>query len=289
MTYVGRFAPSPSGRLHFGSLVCALGSYLRAKSLGGRILLRIEDTDTSRCHPDNTLEIIDELSRLGFVYDGKVRIQTEHLEEYYEQGLKLYESGYAYYCSCTRDSLKRTPCQCVTRPPEFNRIPCALRLRLNERMPAFFYDVLRGYVACQPPLNAPTLIRKDGLVSYNLACVADDLRQGVNEVVRGADLMEVTTTQQYLSFALGAGYVMSYLHLPLVMADDKHKLSKQNHAIPVLDEGNCQEVLLAALRFLGQSTCGISVHDTPRMILNKALSSFDVRRIPLESGGDPLR
>ena len=133
MTYKGRFAPSPSGRLHFGSIVCAVAAFLRAKSQDGLCCLRIEDLDLERCKTGNTKAILDDLNTLGFVFDGEVLIQTQNTKRYLKQGDYLFTNNEAFYCSCTRAQLKQRPCTCSS-----------LHLEKSDNT-ALFYKVKNNY------------------------------------------------------------------------------------------------------------------------------------------------
>lgn len=278
MSYTGRFAPSPSGRLHYGSLICALGSYLVAKHFHGRILLRIEDLDFYRCKKEYTTQIIEELNSLGFEYDEPPYIQSEHTEVYEKAIKALLEKNKAFYCDCTRAKIKETPCTCYQRQQELDLSnPHSVRYRLDG-IENIFDDYLQGKVKTTFNENTLVLKRADGMIAYNLACVVDDIRQGVTQVVRGSDLTDITPAQMCLYKDFNAKDV-SYLHLPLVLEDEKHKLSKQNLAKPVLDLDTKENLLISALEFLGQDISRIYVNSGCKGILNKAIESFDIKRI----------
>lgn len=279
--YIGRFAPSPSGRLHFGSLVAALGSYAVAKINNGKILLRIEDLDFFRCKKEYTSIILKELDEFGFCFDGKPYIQSEHTDVYYKIARKLFDEGKAFYCDCTRSYLKKNSCQCIKkglRGESQNNL--ALRFIIQDSPQEYFEDEIYGQVHSPVALDSLTIIRRDKVISYNLACVVDDIRQQVTQVVRGSDLIDITTTQMCLYKALNTDYI-SYLHLPLAMADEKYKLSKQNRSPAVLDQGTPSQMLIEALTFLNQDTEGLRPQMKPKNILDKALDRFDIKRIPV--------
>ena len=278
MQYTGRFAPSPSGRLHFGSLVCAVGSYLRARSLGGRILLRIEDLDYYRCSAKYTDIIIRELHELGFEYDGEPYIQSEHQDIYLEVAKKLEDKALAYGCSCSRATLRSTGCICKREHFERKR-GLSLRFPLSAYTADSFEDELLGKVSCPIRSKDLTLIRGDNVISYNLACVTDDILQGVTEVVRGSDLCDITTSQLCLYKALNT-QPPHYLHLPLVMENETYKLSKQNRAQPVMTLASPSGLLIMALEFLNQDTRSYSESMKPAEILKKAAGDFTVQSIP---------
>lgn len=252
--YVGRFAPSPSGPLHLGSLVAALGSFLDARANQGRWLVRIEDIDPPREMPGASDAILRTLEAFGLHWDGKVRYQSQHHGDYDALLAHLESQGLLYRCACTRKQLKaqglhqRQHC-C---PPD-KAGPAALRF-LNEAPLEAFFDRRQGTLTVPPALAAEDFIihRKDGLYAYQLAVVSDDIDQGMTHIVRGSDLIEATVWQLQLYRALGAP-ACRYLHLPLVLGQDGQKLSKQNHAAPI-DDANPLPALRQALGYLGLAT-----------------------------------
>src|SRR5574344_388638 len=288
MQYIGRFAPSPSGRLHFGSLVCALGSFLKARHVNGKYLLRIEDLDYYRCNSGLTKVIIDELHALGFEYDEPPYIQSEHVSVYKEIAQELIKNKDAFYCDCSRSFLKANPCNCRQENllPS-NDLHLSLRYSISKDHQPFFYDELLGTVQSKISDNFITLIRADKVISYNLACVTDDILQGITQVVRGSDLIDITTSQMCLYKSLNKEYI-SYLHLPLAMQDDKFKLSKQNHAKAVMDIDTPQNLLLKALNFLGQNTTDLNKEMKVEKILSLAVDRFELNLIPKEPKLSPI-
>lgn len=282
MTYTGRFAPSPSGRLHFGSLVAAVASYLRARSEGGRILLRIEDLDSFRCKEEYTKLIIRELESLGFVYDEPPYIQSLHKDIYLKEADLLLAHNLAYYCRCTRAQKKTGQCFCKKLRLSCTDSAVALRYTIPENAEDSFYDEIKGLVKTPFPDRNLTLIRADKIISYNLACVVDDIGQGITEVVRGSDLIDITTSQISL-FNSFCQTPPAFLHIPLAMEDENRKLSKQNHAKAVLDLAKPSDLIIRALSFLGQEVSGYRVSDSPKLILSKAADRFDISLIPLSS------
>ncbi|MBO6258741.1 MAG: tRNA glutamyl-Q(34) synthetase GluQRS [Succinivibrio sp.] len=282
MKYTGRFAPTPSGRLHFGSLVTALGAYLRARSLNGRFLLRIEDLDTPRCKSEYTASILRDLEILGFDYDEEVKIQSANTKTYEEAIGQLLASHQAFYCTCTRKSLKDHPCRCQHR---FVRpdLRYSVRFCPSFTVDCCFEDILSGHVLTGKSTDYLQLKRSDGLIAYNLACVVDDHLDHITEVVRGSDLIAITPQQNALYRALGFA-APDYLHLPLVLNAQGNKLSKQNHATPVLEEMSPLDALLKALRFLGQDTTVFAERDfCCAQVLKLAAAHFDLQRIPVEN------
>ncbi|MEZ8099733.1 tRNA glutamyl-Q(34) synthetase GluQRS [Vibrio bivalvicida] len=253
MSYIGRFAPSPSGPLHFGSLIAALGSYFQAKAHHGQWLVRIEDLDPPREMPGAAALILQTLEAYHLYWDGEVVYQSKRYELYQSQIERWLKSGQAYYCQCTRKQIKALggfytgTCRDLDLT---NHDQCAIRLRMIQ--PVYqFEDKRHGTLTIPASLANEDFIikRRDGLFAYNLAVVLDDIDQGVTEVVRGADLIEPTGRQISLYQMLDRRPV-NYLHLPLALDTNGHKLSKQNHAKAV-DNDNPKPALLDAMQFLG--------------------------------------
>ncbi|WP_367987304.1 tRNA glutamyl-Q(34) synthetase GluQRS [Vibrio sp. NTOU-M3] len=253
MSYIGRFAPSPSGPLHFGSLIAALGSYFQAKSQQGKWLVRIEDLDPPREMPGAADLILKTLEAYQLFWDGKVVYQSQRHHLYQQQIETWLETGAAYYCQCTRKQIKQSGgfYQGTCRDLKLNNPKdCAVRLTMQH--PVYqFADLRHGNITIPNALADEDFIikRRDGLYAYNLAVVLDDIAQGVTEVVRGADLIEPTGRQISLYQTLEQAQVR-YLHLPLALDEHGHKLSKQNHA-KAIDNQNPKPALLDAMRFLG--------------------------------------
>ncbi len=251
--YVGRFAPSPSGRLHLGSLVTAAASYLEARKCGGRWLLRIEDLDTTRTQPGASDELRHTLERLGFTWDGPVLLQSERTALYEAELKRLDAAGLIYPCSCSRASLSDRaegyPGTCRNGVQRAG--PTALRFRLDDAGAERFDDGLLGPCVLElKALGDPILRRRDGLIAYQLAVVVDDEAQGVTDIVRGADLLISTGWQRALQDALGYRQPR-YLHVPLVSRADGQKLSKSAHAVPADGSGG-SALLVRVLELLGQ-------------------------------------
>lgn len=251
--YIGRFAPSPSGELHFGSLIAALGSYLQARAQNGIWRLRIEDIDPPREVPGAADTILRQLEHYGLYWDGEVLWQSKRHEAYRERLAWLHEQGLCYYCTCTRARIHDLggiyDGRC--RDSHHGTENAALRLRQTRPVLAF-NDRLRGSIIADEPLAREDFIihRRDGLFAYNLAVVVDDHFQGVSEIVRGADLIEPTVRQISLYQHFG-WQVPGYIHLPLALNAQGNKLSKQNHA-PPLSEGDPRPEIVRALTFLNQ-------------------------------------
>lgn len=279
---VGRFAPSPTGPLHLGSLVAAVGSWLFARAAGGRWLVRIEDIDTPRVVPGSEEEILGALRRYGLEWDGTVVRQSERTHFYDEALGRLRGMGLVYDCACSRSELQRAasapagaeavyPGTCRNGLP-VGRAPRAIRFRVPDEE-IVFHDLLGGEVRERVAERVGDFVvrRADGLYAYQLAVVVDDALQGVTQVVRGADLLGSTARQIALQRALGYP-TPSYAHLPLVRNAAGSKLGKRDGALPLpsLDERRVRETLAAAMRFLGLDI----EPDEPRRMLDAALSAF---------------
>lgn len=248
-SYVGRFAPSPTGPLHFGSLVAALASYLDARAHGGRWLVRIEDVDKPRAVSGADRVILDQLASYGLNWDGEVVYQSQRTSLYDAALDQLTERIFG--CACSRQDRL---CGCEGGLPE-GRTARSVKVRYPE--------------------GEPFIVRRaDGMYSYQLAVVVDDEAQGVTHVVRGADLADATPRQIYLQTLLGYRHP-EYLHVPVALAADGQKLSKQNRA-PAIAHGDVA-TLRRALEFLGQPAgpspdCG--------ELLAGAVKRWDRRSIP---------
>ncbi|MDT7848073.1 tRNA glutamyl-Q(34) synthetase GluQRS [Methylophilus sp. VKM B-3414] len=256
---VGRFAPSPTGPLHFGSLVAAVASYCDAKSQGGRWLLRIEDVDTTRRVAGASADIIRTLQHYGFVWDEEIVYQSERTEHYEHALAQLRNWGLAYPCTCSRKEIADSSTQlgiegaiypgtCLQHPIKPDT-PAAWRLK-TPAINIGFADRIVGWQqhAMARDIGDFVIKRADGLFSYQLAVVVDDALQGVTHVVRGADLLQSTTRQIYLQQCLGYA-TPAYAHMPLVLNDQGQKLSKQTLAT-ALPLDNILATLVAAFNFL---------------------------------------
>ena len=287
--YRGRFAPSPTGPLHFGSLVAAVGSYLEAKSRGGEWLVRIEDLDPPREQPGAASLILRTLEACGMGWDGNLMYQSQRREAYRAALARLESQGLVYPCACTRreiaDSiLAYAPARAAggahnAPPPRASeravagevlndgaliypgtcrmglapgKSPRAIRVRVNHD-PIEFEDILQGKLSqdLAAEVGDFVLLRADCLFAYQLAVVVDDAEQGITDVVRGADLLDSTPRQIYLQRLLGLR-TPRYLHLPAAVNAAGEKLSKQTRAAPV-DERNPVPALAQVMDFLGQA------------------------------------
>ncbi|QDE47820.1 tRNA glutamyl-Q(34) synthetase GluQRS [Enterobacter hormaechei] len=251
--YIGRFAPSPSGELHFGSLIAALGSYLQARARQGQWLVRIEDIDPPREVPGAAETILRQLEHYGLHWDGDVLWQSQRHDAYRERLAWLAEQGLSYNCTCTRARIQSVggvyDGHCRTR----HNGPENAAVRLIQRSPVTqFTDVLSGTIQADERTAREDFIihRRDGLFAYNRRWLSMTI-SGVTEIVRGADLVEPTVRQISLYQQFG-WTVPDYIHLPLAVNEQGNKLSKQNHA-PALPDGDPRPVLIDALRFLNQN------------------------------------
>ena len=250
---IGRFAPSPTGDLHFGSLICAVGSYLEAKVAGGRWLLRIEDIDPPREVAGSAARIIEDLHRLGMEPDGPVLYQSSRIDAFQDAVKQLLDAGLAYPCACSRKDLPESgvyPGTCRKGLPHGKE---ARSVRLNvEGSNCEFTDKIQGFVTDSPAgISGDFIIhRADGLFAYQLAVVVDDEFQGITQVVRGADLLDSTSRQICLQKALGYA-TPDYAHLPVALSADGQKLGKRFQTDPVIHQDPASAID-QALRFLGQ-------------------------------------
>lgn len=280
-TYCGRFAPTPSGELHFGSLIAAVGSFLRARSQKGFWHLRIEDIDIQRCKDSYTSSILKCLDSFGLYYDGEIYYQSKRLDIYAEILNSLTNKHLTYGCDCPRSLIKANggfypnTCRAKKIPPVF---PHAVRFINNEGI-SEFNDLIYGRISAvqnNQVLNEDFILKRhDNLFAYNLVSIVDDHLTGVSEIVRGNDLLLGTFRQIALMQALDYK-IPNYMHLPLALEHNGLKFSKQNHAQP-LDTDKAPELLKKALAFLGQP---IPLGDNCHTILSQAITNFDYHSIP---------
>lgn len=284
MSYVGRFAPSPTGPLHFGSLVAAVASWLDARAAGGAWHLRIEDVDAPRTVPGAEDGILRALEALGLAWDGPVVRQRDRASRYAEVLDELRRKGLAYRCRCSRKEIADSgvhgidgvvypgTCRHAALPAG---TPAAERFLVPDETVAFD-DRVQGRIAQRLAGDVGDFVvhRRDGLFAYQLAVVVDDADLGVTDVVRGADLLDSTPRQIALQRAL-AMPTPRYLHFPVATRGGE-KLSKQTLA-PAIDADSGASALLAALDFLGQETPGPGA---PPAVLAEAVRRWDPARIP---------
>lgn len=289
---VGRFAPSPTGPLHFGSLVAALGSCLEARACGGRWLLRIEDVDEPRCPPGAGDGVLRTLEACGFEWDGPVLVQSRRKARYREVLDELKAMDRIYACACTRRELAEStlapdgahvyPGTCRHGLPD-GRAARAWRLRVDAGL-VCFEDAVQGRL-CQDlerEVGDFILLRADGCFAYQLAVVVDDADQGVTQVVRGADLLDSTPRQIFLQRCLGAP-MPAYAHLPVAVNADGEKLSKQTLAPPI-DRRDPVPAMNDALVFLGQLPPPELRRATTADFWRWARANWDLSRVPRARG-----
>jgi glutamyl-Q tRNA(Asp) synthetase len=289
MHYIGRFAPSPSGPLHFGSLIAATASYLCAKSVNGKWLLRIEDVDKFRIKENSISSIINTLESYGYQWDDDILYQSQRSEAYQDALDSL--GKLAYPCTCTRKFLqKQVPAgtygyiytgfcrEQISNPdaPQF-----AMRLRTNNTA-ICFDDTLQAALSQDIEAEVGDFIikRSDKMFSYQLAVVVDDDYQQITEVVRGSDLLDNTPRQLYLQQCLGYQQP-SYLHFPTAITTDGKKLSKQNHS-PEVDPLQKRLTILKTLNFLGQQAPTIDKFSTLEELWDWAIKNWDRDKIPTQ-------
>lgn len=283
MAYCGRFAPSPTGLLHFGSLVAAVASWLRARAAGGTWQLRIEDIDPMRTVPGAAPAILATLRAFGLQADGEVIFQSQRQAAYDAAFAELQRLGAVFPCWCSRNDLAMAgphrDGHCVS-PRTAGREP-AWRLRTPD-IDIAFDDALQGpqHQNLRDEVGDFVIRRVEGTYSYHLACVVDDAYQRVTEVVRGGDLLDSTPRQIHLQHVLGLP-TPGYLHVPLALDSLGHKLSKSTQAWPV-DPAAPLPALRRALAFLGQPV--LTEAETVDALLAHAARRFDLGLMPQRSG-----
>ena len=288
--YRGRFAPSPTGPLHFGSLIAAVGSYLDARTHGGEWLVRIEDIDAPRTVPGAADHILRTLEGFGFEWDGDVVYQSRRIDIYHAALVHLQLAGLAYPCSCSRSEIAASAsrpsvdggllypgtCRGGLRDGAAAR---AWRLRVPDRE-FVFHDRIQGKVRqnLERDVGDFVLLRADGQFAYQLAVVVDDADQSVNAVVRGADLLDSTLRQVWLQQCLGMA-TPSYAHVPVAVNAAGEKLSKQTKATAV-EPTEGLAVLCRVMRFLGQAAYPDGTGGSLRDFWRWAVASWDMARVP---------
>ncbi len=281
----GRFAPSPTGPLHFGSLVAALASYLNSKSEGGEWLVRVEDIDPPREQAGATDAILRALEIYGLEWDGPVLYQSQRSAAYQKALDQLSGKGLTYYCTCSRKLLGKGKGQHGSRYPGYCRSntraikDSSIRLRTHNRLTSFNDQHMGVLPQKLESVTGDFIIRRrDGLFAYHLAVVVDDAEQEISEVVRGYDLFELTPLHIYLQQCLDLP-TPDYLHLPLAVTRSGTKLSKQN-LVEQIDMKKPAPTLIAALRFLGQTPPADLYTDSVTDIMNWARGHWSSTNIP---------
>jgi len=281
MIYRGRFAPSPTGPLHLGSLLTALGSYLRAKSQGGEWLVRMENIDPPREDPTAATIIPKQLQEHGLQWDQEISYQSDNTEDYDKYLRQLLDQSLAYYCNCSRQRLRDIggvyDRHCLKETPK-NTNDAAVRFKFDRSY--FWDDAIQGEQRIQPETLAGDFVihRRDKLPSYQLAVAVDDMNQNITEVARGADLIESTARQGALIIAMG-GIPPKYAHLPLLCSPDGKKLSKQYHA-PPLDSNKARENLYQCLCWLNQQPPKSLQQSSIDNILDWGITNWALKSVP---------
>jgi len=285
----GRFAPSPSGPLHFGSLVTAVASFCHVKSQNGLWLLRMEDIDTPRVVKGSADNILNCLEVFGFEWDGEVLYQSQRFEVYEEILQQLKKQNYLYGCDCSRkyilESSHRSGPMGIIYPgycrhKKLLSKTIKLRLKLRPEEPIEFNDVHYGHnsLNLEQQVGDIVLKRSDGIYAYHLAVVVDDAFQNITQIVRGADLLQSTNLHIYLNKILGLT-TAEYLHIPLIKNKNGDKLSKQTGAEGLnIDQASNQ--LVRSLNILGQDIPEEFNHYKPDEILQYATQHWDITKIP---------
>jgi glutamyl-Q tRNA(Asp) synthetase len=303
MSYRGRFAPTPSGPLHFGSVVAALGSWLDARAHGGEWHLRIDDLDPPRVVDGAARSIVETLEQLGLTWDGPIVRQSERAEAYADALSRLARRAHVYRCTCSRREITETglsgiegpryPGTCRTRTDVYPG-PGAWRIDVRDVV-VTFDDLLQGAITqdLETAVGDFVLRRSDGIHAYHLACVVDDAAAGFTHVVRGADLIDSTPRQIFLQRLLGLPNPI-YLHLPVAVDATGHKLSKQTLAAPVSMDPPSATLAMAAA-FLGHAPPLDLAAAPPGDLLAWAVRHWDrslvprARTAPLPAGKAPVR
>jgi glutamyl-Q tRNA(Asp) synthetase len=292
---IGRFAPSPTGPLHFGSLVAAVGSYCLAKMAGGQWLLRMEDLDPPRVVPGSADEILAALDDLGLHWDGEIVWQSQRTEAYIAEVERLREKGFVFDCACTRkEILLSAPhpgeerliypgtCRSGLSP---GKKPRALRIEVPEELVCFSDGVFGPFQQVLSEAVGDFVLRRaDGLFAYQLAVVVDDAAAGINQVVRGADLLSSTPRQVFLLACLGYP-APHYYHLPMALATHGKKISKRHGTLRLDHKRRAGELIAQALDFLGHVVPDELNGASPQEILAWAVQNFSPDRIPVAPEG----
>ena len=286
--YRGRFAPSPTGPLHFGSLIAAVAGFLDARRHGGEWLVRMEDLDKPREQPGAADAILRTLERFRLYWNGPVLYQSTRLDAYRDALDRLRANGHSFPCACTRRELADSAlpgiegpvypgtCRAGLTPEQLAR---AVRVRVGDQ-PIAFADRLQGQQMqnLAQAVGDYVVLRADGIVAYQLAVVVDDAAQGVTDIVRGSDLLASTARQIHLQRLLDVP-TPRYLHLPVAVNAAGEKLSKQTFA-PAVDALPLQATACAALQFLGQSLPADADHLPLHELWRYAIAHWDPLRLP---------
>ena len=287
--YTGRFAPSPTGLLHIGSLLTAVASYADARSNGGKWLVRMEDLDPPREMAGAASHILHTLEAFGFEWDGEVAYQSRRYALYEETLCRLQTAGLVYPCHCSRKDWQAGArrgadgfvyngrCRHPSQRPALQGKQPAWRIRVPDRIIGFSDGIVGGYAQnLARDIGDFVLLRADGYWAYQLAVVADDAEQGVTHIVRGQDLLVSTPRQIYLQQCLGAP-TPQYAHLPLLTNAQGQKWSKQTLA-PALDLNRREQLLRQVFRYLNLPEAPET--DRPAELLDWAVAHWDMDKVP---------
>lgn len=290
---IGRFAPTPSGPLHFGSLVTAVASYCHAKAQHGQWLVRIEDVDTPRVVKGSTDEILFAMEAFGFEWDNQVEYQSDRFDHYQQVLQSLLDQRLCYACECSRRTLREAnaksgslgliyPGSC--RDKNLNHIDHSIRVNTADSNPVSYIDQVYSKVEfdIEKQLGDFVLRRADGVFAYHLAVVVDDEQQGINQIVRGADLLEATCLHLFLQVLLGY-QTPQYLHVPLIRNNQGDKLSKQTGATAI-NLNDKPALLVSALEVLGQPSDRDMAQASVEDILDSAIDNWDHLKISVPVG-----
>lgn len=278
--YVGRFAPTPSGPLHFGSIIAALASFLESRKNNGKWLLRFDDIDTPRIDDSAYDNIYRALESLHMEWDNQSIYQKNNLPHYQEVIDRLSDLNILYKCHCPRKLIKGKPYPGTCRNENTHQNKnYALRVKVDDN-PVFFVDLIQGKVVQDITAHSGDFIvqRSDRLFSYNLATAIDDA-SGITHVIRGADLLETTPRQIYLQKLLGLKPPI-YGHVPIAVNPDGKKLSKQHGAEDVLLHWSPSEVLVKTLQFLGQEIENDLASADTSTIIDWAVENWSLPLVP---------
>lgn len=282
--YVGRFAPSPTGPLHFGSLVCALASFLHAKQHRGKWLVRIEDIDTPRIDVNMNESILDTLRTHGLIWDDEVVYQSRRHAHYEAYLGSLEKADLLYACTCSRQQVRARSGSydghCRDLKLSFKNV--AIRFKHNTNN-SKFTDLFWGerYITHSIAREDPVLKRADGIYAYHLAAVVDDIEQQVSHIVRGNDLLETSPVHLSLFQAFQAT-APHYLHIPIVVQKPNEKLSKQ-HGSPAVDNNYPIDNLKLALQYLGLSSEKQPIFLNIEQLLDWAVTNWSFKLLPKQS------
>lgn len=280
--WIGRFAPTPSGPLHFGSLVAALGSYLIAKQKSGLWYLRIEDLDPPRELPGAAENIIKTLESFGFEWDGEIAFQSQRQALYQQALLELESKNISYPCDCSRKTVQNRNHGvydgfCRTRNLD-KKVESAIRVKFNSGFEQF-EDQILGVCNFFSAADKQDFVikRRDKLFAYQLAVVVDDIEQRINHVVRGADILDSTPRQNFLYSCFDHKPPL-YFHLPLVVDEKGEKFSKSKF-YPSIESQQASSLLVKALQHLGQPIISDLESGTPQEVLKYAVDNLKIKSI----------